>query len=98
MSGIYLQVIDHLILLRPEDDLNMTGKSKTLWNDAERDGKHARLEPVSLDGYAQLYSFPRWLSALRESLSAGAPVPNLADLIQEKAEKLLEQVCMPVQG
>ena len=92
------QVIDHLILLRPEDDLNMTGKSKTLWNDTERDGKHARLEPVSLDGYAQLYSFPRWLSAIRESLPAGAPVPNLADLIQEKAEKLLEQVCMPVQG
>ncbi len=92
------QVIDHLILLRPEDDLNMTGKSKTLWADAERNGKHARLEPVSLDGYAQLYSFPRWLSAIRESLPAGAPVPNLADLIQEKAEKLLEQVCMPVQG
>ncbi len=92
------QVIDHLILLRPEDDLNMTGKSKTLWADAERNGKHARLEPVSLEGYAQLYSFPRWLSAIRQSLPAGAPVPNLADLIQEKAEKLLEQVCMPVQG
>ncbi len=92
------QVIDHLILLRPEDDLNMTGKSKQLWGDAERQGKHARLEAMSLDGYAQLYSFPRWLSVLRESLPAGAPVPNLADLIQEKAEKLLEQVCMPVQG
>ncbi len=92
------QVIDHLILLRPEDDLNMTGKSKQLWNDAERNGQHARLEAMSLDGYAQLYSFPRWLSAIRESLPTGAPVPNLADLIQEKAEKLLEQVCMPVQG
>jgi hypothetical protein len=28
----------------------------------------------------------------------GPPLPNLADLIQEKCEKLLEQVCMPVQG
>ncbi len=92
------QVIDHLILLRPEDDLAMTGKSKQLWNDAERSGKHSRLEAVSLDGYAQLYSFPRWLSAIRESLPAGAPVPNLADIIQEKADRLLEQVCMPVQG
>ena len=53
---------------------------------------------MSLDGYAQLYSFPRWLSAIRESLPAGAPVPNLADIIQEKADRLLEQVCMPVQG
>ncbi len=91
-------VVDHLILMRPEDDLNLTGKSKTLWQEAERNGKHARLEPLGLDGFALLYGFPRWLSALREALPAGAPLPNLADLIQERAEKLLEQVCMPVQG
>jgi hypothetical protein len=91
-------MVDHLILLRPEDDLVMTGKSKTLLQDAERRGKHARLEPVSLDGFAQLYAFPRWLAAVREGLPAGFPVPNLADVIQEKCEKLLEQVCMPVQG
>ena len=91
-------VVDHLILLRPEDDLTVTGKSKTLWQEAERRGRHARLEPVSPDGFAQLYSFPRWLAAVRESLPAGTPLPNLADVIQEKCEKLLEQVCMPVQG
>ena len=45
-----------------------------------------------------VYSFPRWLAAVRESLPEGTPVPNLADVIQEKCEKLLEQVCMPVQG
>ncbi len=91
-------MVDHLILLRPEDDLTMTGKSKTLLADAERRGKHARLEPVSLDGFAQLYAFPRWIAAVREGLPAGFPVPNLADIVQEKCEKLLEQVCMPVQG
>jgi hypothetical protein len=91
------QVVDHLILLRPEDDLTLTGKSKTLWADSERRGKSARLEPVSLDGYALLSSFPRWLAAVRESLPEGTPIPNLADVIQQKAEKLLEQVCMPVQ-
>jgi hypothetical protein len=91
-------VVDLLILLRPEDDLAMTGKSKTLWQDAERRGKNVRLEAASLDGLAQLYSFPRWLAAVRESLPEGTPLPNLADLIQEKAEKVLEQVCMPVQG
>jgi hypothetical protein len=90
--------VDHLILLRPEDDLAMTGKSKTLLQDAERSGKHARLEPVSLDGFAQLYSFPRWLAAVRESLPEGSPMPNLADAIQDQCEKLLRQVCMPVQG
>ncbi|HJZ89578.1 MAG TPA: hypothetical protein VKE40_01820 [Gemmataceae bacterium] len=91
-------VIDHLILMRPEDDLTLTGKSKTVWQDAEKAGRHARLEPVSLEVLATLYSFPRWLAALQEALPEGQPLPNLADLIQEHCEKLLEQVCMPVQG
>jgi hypothetical protein len=91
-------MVDLVVLLRPEDDFGMTGKSKTLVQDAERRGKHTRLEAVSLDGFAQLYAFPRWLAAVREGLPAGFPMPNLADIIQEKCEKLLEQVCMPVQG
>ncbi len=90
-------VIDHLILMRPEDDLSMTGKSKTVWQDAEKKGKHTRLEPVTTETIAMLYSFPRWLSAMQESLPEGQPLPNLADLLQEQCEKLLEQVCMPVQ-
>lgn len=90
------QVVDHLILLRPEDDLSLSGKSKAAWAEAEKRGKHARLEPVGVDGYALLYSVPRWLAAVREALPDGTPVPNLADLIQEKAEGLLAQVCMPV--
>jgi hypothetical protein len=91
-------VIDHLILLRPEDDLTMSGKSKTLWQDAERRGRHARMEAVGLDAFAALYGFPRFVAALTETLPAGQPLPNLADLLQDKCEKLLEQVCMPVQG
>src|SRR5262249_2147329 len=51
-------VIDHLILMRPEDDLALTGKSKTVWQEAEKNGKHARLEPMTLEAIAMLYSFP----------------------------------------
>jgi hypothetical protein len=91
-------VVDHLILLRPEDDLALTGKSKQLWQEAERRGRHARLEPVSLDAFAAIYAFPRLVASLTEALPEGQPLPNLADLIQEKCEKLLEQTCMPVQG
>jgi hypothetical protein len=91
-------MVDLLVLLRPEDDFATTGKSKTLLQESERRGKHTRLEPIALDGFAQLYAFPRWLAAVREGLPAGAPLPNLADVIQEKCEKILEQVCMPVQG
>jgi hypothetical protein len=90
--------VDHLILLRQEDDLTISGKSKTLWQETERKGRHARLEAVSLDAFAVLYGFPRWLAAVTESLPEGQPLPNLADLLQECCEKLLEQVCMPVQG
>jgi hypothetical protein len=91
-------VIDHLILLRPEDDLALSGKSKSLWQDAERRGRHARLEAVSLDNFAVLYGIPRFMAAATETQAGTHPMPNLADLIQEKCEKLLEQVCMPVQG
>jgi hypothetical protein len=91
-------VIDHLILLRPEDDLALTGKSKALWQEAERRGRHARLEPVALDAFAVLYGFPRLVAGMTESLPEGQPLPNLADLLQDRCEKLLEQVCMPVQG
>ncbi len=96
--GVEPAVIDVLVLLRPEDDLALTGKSKTLWQEAERAGRHPRLEPVSLDGFAVLYGFPRVVASLTESLPAGQPLPNLADLLQDKCEKLLQQLCMPVQG
>jgi hypothetical protein len=91
-------VLDHLILLRPEDDLRLSGKSKECWQDAERRGRHARLEPVTLDAFAALYAFPRVMTSLGESLPEGQPLPNLADLLQEKCEKLLEQTCLPTQG
>lgn len=89
-------VIDHLILLRPDDDIALSGKSKTIWQDSERNGRHARLEPMVVEHFTMLYAFPRWLAALSESLPPGQTLPNLADFIQEHCEKLLEQVCMPV--
>jgi hypothetical protein len=91
-------VIDHLILLRPEDDMALTAKSKTLWQESEKKSHHARLEAVPLSSFAVLYGFPRWHSALQEATPAGQDLPNFADLLQERCEKLLEQVCMPIQG
>jgi hypothetical protein len=91
-------VVDHLILLRPEDDAAITGKSKTMWQDSERKGHHTRLEAMGVDGFAILYAFPRWLAALAEAMPQGQSLPNLADHLQEKCEKLLEQICMPIQA
>ena len=53
---------------------------------------------MSLEAFGVLYGFPRWLATLTESLPEGQPLPNLADFLQERCEKLLEQTCMPVQG
>jgi hypothetical protein len=88
-------VVDHLILLRPSDDLTLTGKSKTIWQEAEKRGQQARLEPLILEHFAMLYAVPRWLAALGEALPPGQPLPNVAELLQERCEKLLEQVCLP---
>lgn len=88
--------VDHLILLRPLDDLNLAGKSKTLWQECERRGRHVRLEAVTLDSFAILYAFPRWLAAVSDGLPTGQALPNLADFLQDRCEKPLEQICMPV--
>ena len=76
----------------------LTAKSKTLWQESEKKSHHARLEAVPLSAFAVLYGFPRWHSALQEATPAGQDLPNFADLLQEHCEKLLEQVCMPIQG
>lgn len=94
--GMTPHVIDTLILLRPSDDVALTGKSKAVWQESERKGLHARLEPMQVEHFTMLYGFPRFLAALSESLPPGQSLPNLADLLQEKCEKLLPQVCMPV--
>ncbi len=94
--GMTPSVIDHLILLRPDDDVSLTGKSKTVWQESEQKGLHGRLEPMQVEHFTMLYGFPRFLAALGESLPPGQALPNLADLIQNRCDKLLEQVCMPI--
>lgn len=89
-------MIDHLILLRPDDDLALSGKSKAMWADAERRGRHARIEALGLDAFALVASFPRWLAVIRDALGEGQPMPDLAPMIQDKCDRLLEQVCMPM--
>src|SRR5260370_7506842 len=69
-------VIDHLILLRPEDDLALTGKSKSLLQDAEKRGHHARLEAGPAGPFALFSSLPRCLNPLPQPLPPAPPPPN----------------------
>lgn len=90
-------LVDHLILLRPDDDLILTGKSKQLWQETERRGKHARIESVDLDGFAALYALPRVHATAIESSDPEEVRHHLASLLHDRADRLLRQVCMPVQ-
>jgi hypothetical protein len=91
------RLLDYLILLRPDDDLAISGKSKTLWQEAEGRGRHARMEPMDLDSFAGLYAFPRWLAAVHDAQSTNEAAPALADFVQDRCQRLLEQLCMPIQ-
>lgn len=87
-------VLDQLILLRPSDDTAITGKSKTLWDEAATQGRVCRLESLDLDRFAWLYAFPRWLTAVTEAME-GQPLPNLADFLQDQLQPLMKQLCLP---
>lgn len=88
-------VIDQLVLLRPADDLALSGKSKALWDETVNAGRGLRLEPVSLEDLAVLYGFPRWLAAVHETHTGPTPLPHLADFLQEHCGGLLSQLAMP---
>ncbi len=89
-------VVDQLVLLRPADDTTLSGKSKSLWEEAAQAGKVCRMEPLSLDEFAMLYAFPRWLTSLTEALGETTTLPNLADFLQEHVGSLLAQLSFPM--
>lgn len=90
-------LVDHLILLRPEDDLILSGKSRQLWQETERRGKHARVEAVGNEGFALCYALPRIHSTASETHDSEEVRFQLASMLQDKAERFLRQICMPVQ-
>ncbi|HMO36642.1 MAG TPA: hypothetical protein PKA06_11420, partial [Gemmatales bacterium] len=89
-------VLDQLILLRPSDDVAITGKSKTLWDEATNRGRVCRLEALDLDRFAWLYAFPRWLSTIHENHDISSTI-NLTDFLQDHLQDLIKQLCLPIQ-
>jgi hypothetical protein len=52
---------------------------------------------MDLDSFASLYAFPRWLAAVHDAQSTNEAAPALADFVQDRCQRLLEQLCMPIQ-
>jgi hypothetical protein len=90
-------VMDMLVLLRPAEDLQLSGKSKALWEEAQSRGRTVRLEPLTTEELTQLYALPRWLALLTETFPEDAPLPNLADFLQNHCESLLRLMCLPAE-
>lgn len=89
-------MVDQLILLRPDDDLALQGKSKQIWQDAERQGHGLRLEPLGQDSVRLLYALPRIFATAAEARSSQNVASEVAGLLGDRHEAFLRQLCMPI--
>lgn len=91
-------LVDHLILLRPEDDARLSGRSQQAWAKVLDDGHSARIENVGLDCFARLYAFPRWLQQLHEQYPQQQPTSEMLAFIKEQAEPVLQRLMLPTES
>ena len=89
-------MVDHLILLRPDDDLSLQGKSRQVWQEMEKLGHHVRIEPVGMETFKLLYALPRILATASESRSSRDVASEIAGVTGDKCEAFLRQLCMPI--
>ncbi|MFO0946627.1 MAG: hypothetical protein U1D30_11875 [Planctomycetota bacterium] len=87
--------IDHLILLRPSDDVRLSGRTKELFDHAVSAGRPVVVEPLELETFAKVYAFPRWMQVVGDSF-ANAPVSSgLYQFLAEQTEGILEKLAIP---
>lgn len=88
------KLADCLILFRPSDDIRMSGKTKTAWEQAGQNGARLVLEPVDLDVFAKLYSFPRWMRQVHETFGDVAP-DWVYQQIARETESIMVKLALP---
>jgi len=89
------RVVDHLILFRPNDDLRLSGRSQTLWDEAMAQRFGLRLEGVDLDALAKLYAFPAWMQQLQDSFPNGAAPEHAYVFLAEQTEDIMLRLGLP---
>jgi hypothetical protein len=90
-------IVDHLILFRPTDDVRLSGRSQTLWDEALAKGRSLRLEAVELEALAKLYAFPAWMQQLQDSFPNGAAPEHAYVFLAEQTEDVMLRLGLPVE-
>lgn len=87
--------VDHLILLRPSDDVRLSGRTKELFDAAISTGRPVSVEPLELETFAKVYAFPRWMQAVGDSFPGAAVPAELYQFLAEQTEGILEKLAIP---
>lgn len=91
-------VVDHLILFRPSDDIRLSGRSQTLWDEAVAKGCSLRLEAVELDALAKLHAFPAWMQQLQDSFPNDGAPEHAYVFLAEQTEDVMLRLGLPVES
>jgi hypothetical protein len=90
-------VVDHLILFRPCDDVRLSGRSQTLWDEALAKGWSMRLEEIELGGLAKLHAFPAWMQQLQDAFPNGAAPEHAYVFLAEQTEDVMLRLGLPAE-
>jgi hypothetical protein len=91
-------VVDHLILFRPNDDLRLSGRSQSLWDESLAQGFSLRLEGVEIEGLAKLHAFPAWMQQLQESFPNGSVPEHAYVFLAEQTEDVMLRLGLPTES
>jgi hypothetical protein len=91
-------ICDHLILFRPNDDLRLSGRSQTLWDEALAHGCSLRLEGVDIDALAKLHAFPAWMQLLQDSYPNGEAPEHAYVFLAEQTEDVMLRLGLPAEN
>jgi hypothetical protein len=87
--------VDSLILLRPDDDTRLSGKSLVAWKQATTEPGKVRVEPISLDELSRLYAFPRWMQQAHDSYADSAVPDSVYRFLAEQTESIMVKLSLP---
>jgi hypothetical protein len=88
-------IIDHLILLRPADDVRLSGKTQASWEAAIAAGHRMTLQGVDLATFARLYAFPRWMQGVQETHATGQIPASVYEFLAKETGPILELLSLP---
>jgi hypothetical protein len=96
--GVFRQspaLVDHLILLRPADDVRLSGKTQEAWDAAVAAGSSLSMAPVDLETFAKLYAFPRWMQEVSERYSETGVPAEVYEFLANQTGGILELLALP---